>query len=340
MIKVFFDYSSVSEGHKNRGIGYYAENLLVELNKSKNIKLVSEKNEADIVHFPYFDFFFNTLNPVRGKKNIVTIYDTIPLVYPSNYPPGLKGKINFIKQKKKLSLIDAVITISETSKKDIVRFLDINQKKVFPIHLAANSAYKKLKPGKRLYDARKKYNLPEKFVLYVGDVNYNKNISKLAAACLLVNIDLVIVGKSAVRENVDNDHPENKPFVEFLEKYGSNPKIKRLGFVETQDLVKVFNLASVYCQPSFYEGFGLPVIEAQSCRLPVIASRTQALVEVADDSCLYFDPYNEKDIADTINKVLKDKNFKQALIKRGTINTNNYSWEKAAERTIKIYQSL
>ena len=340
MLKVFFDYGSLSPGHSNRGIGYYAENLLSELKKSKEVKLVSNKKEADIVHFPYFDFFFDTLNLVRSKKNIVTIYDTIPLIYPSQYPPGLKGKINLIKQRKKLSQVDAVITISETSKKDIVRLLNVPQAKVFPIHLAASQTYKKLAIGKWKLETTKRFGLPKRFVLYVGDVNYNKNLSKLAEACLLVETSLVIVGKRAADENINSNNIENKPFTEFLDKYKNNRNIIRLGYVESQDLVKIFNLASLYCQPSFYEGFGLPVLEAQACEVPVIASKTQALVEVGGNSCLYFDPYNVTYIADTINKIIKSKGVRDDLIKKSKLNTNWYSWAKAAKETIDIYKRL
>lgn len=339
-IKVFFDSVSLSQEHGSRGIGYYTDNLLAELKKFKDIKLVDNAKKANVVHIPYFDFFFNTLRLYPGKKNIVTIYDTIPLIYPSYYPPGIKGKINFIKQKNKLSQIDAVITISETSKKDIVRFLDYPQEKIFPIHLAANSIYKKLQPGNWESEIAKKYNLPTKFVLYVGDVNYNKNLSRLAGACVLANVPLVVVGKHAAQKSTDKEHLENKSFFQFLEMFGNNPGILRLGFVESEDLVKIYNLATVYCQPSFYEGFGLPVIEAQACGIPVIASKTQALVEIAGDSCMFFDPYNEKEIVYTIKGVLNNNTLRVDLIEKGLLNTHKYSWKASAQKTLLAYKNI
>lgn len=339
-IKIYFDSSPLKDGHAVRGIGYYTENLLDELKKNEKVELVDDISKAEVVHYPYFDFFQNTLNLVAGKKNVVTIYDTIPLIYPKHYPSGLRGKVNFIRQKRKLSKISAVITISETSKKDIVRFLDVPQDKVFPIHLAPSSLYRKLESGSWELKISKKYSLPKKFVLYVGDVNYNKNLCGLAEACLSIDVPLVIVGKQALVDNFDRKHPENISFAEFIDKYGNNPKIMRLGFVEKKDLVDIFNLTSVYCQPSLYEGFGLPILEAMSCGTPVVATKIQSTQEIVENSCLYSKSFESKSIAASIKNLLKDEKTRRVYSKLGLEITRKYSWKKTVERTIKVYENL
>ena len=191
------------------------------------------------MHYPYFDLFFKSLSFQKGKKNIVTIYDTIPLIYPKNYPPGIKGKINFLRQKSTLKEADAIVTISETSKKDIVRFLDVQSEKVHVTYLAATPDFKKLPSGKWSTEIRQKYHLPEKFVLYVGDVNYNKNINNLAKACKITDVPLVLAGKQAASSDFDRNHPENQSLVHLLEEYGYDHQVLRLGFVPQEDLVKI-----------------------------------------------------------------------------------------------------
>ena len=154
-----------------------------------------------------------------------------------------------------------MITVSETSKKDIVRFFGLPNNKIFVTYEAPREVFRKLNDHKRLEKVKVKYKLPDGFVLYVGDVNFNKNISELAEACMEIGVSLVIVGKHAKNEDVDFNHIENKPYKHFLDKYKENKNIHRLGFVDDENLAAVYNLASVYCQPSYYEGFGLPVLE-------------------------------------------------------------------------------
>lgn len=327
-------------GHAIRGIGYYTKNLFEQLQQDKRIRLVENINEADVIHQPYFDLFTNTLKPVLGKKNVVTIFDVIPLIYPEHYPPGVKGKINLFRQKQALKKVDAIITISETSKKDIVRFLGVQPDKVYPVHLAPQTEFKKLETGDWKLEIRKRYGLPESFVLYVGDVNFNKNLVTLADACCKTDIPLVIAGKQASNLEIDLYHIENRSFAKLLDKYGKNKNILRIGYVPTEDLVKIYNLAVVYCQPSLYEGFGIPILEAQACGTPVVASRIQALVEIAESSCLFVD--NSKDSNEMnrkITQMIKDETFKERLIAEGFKNVKQFSWEKTKDETLGVYKS-
>lgn len=286
-IKVFFDSRPLKTGHSVRGIGSYTKNLLEALAENENIALVENWVEAEVVHYPYFDLFFNTLK-LLDKPIVVTIYDVIPLVYPEHYLPGIRGELRFLLQKRKLKNADAVITISETSKKDIARLLDVDHEKIFPIHLAPAKQFKKIAGTTLLRRSVVKYNLPRRFVLYVGDVNYNKNITGLIRAFSLLNLPsfkLVLTGKA-----FKDDIPETREILGLLKELNLEDKVIITGFVPEEDLVSFYNLATLYCQPSFYEGFGLPVLEAMACGTPVVASRTQSLVEIAEDFALFFDP--------------------------------------------------
>ena len=270
----------------------------------------------------------------------MTIHDLIYLIYPSHYPAGIKGNLRYGIQKFLVKKMDAIITISETSKKDIVRFLGIPQERISVIYLAPREIFKPVEDKSLLGKIREKYNLPEKFVLYVGDVNYNKNILGLAEACHLAKLPLVIVGKQAASDDFDRTHPENKSLVELLRKYGDDKDVIRLGFVEDADLVGIYNLATLYCQPSFYEGFGLPVLEAFASGCPVVAAKSQSIVEIGEPACLFADPGDPDDIAKKISMVLEDSELREQLIETGNVLVKNYSWAKTARETAEVYKKV
>lgn len=350
-MRIAFDISPLESGHKIRGIGFYTRNLALELKKliKKTGWLFNEVNLNtgnkqsaiyDLIHYPYFDLFFISLPLFKATKLVITIHDIIPLLYPKNYPPGIKGKIKFQIQKFLLKKIDAVITDTKTSKEDIVKYLEYPEAKIYPIYLGIDKRFVKIPNPKRYNQLRKRYNLPKKFVLYVGDVNLNKNLVRLANACKLIGSTLVIVGKQATIKDFDKEHPEMKMWTEFLNKYESDPDIKRLGYVNDEELVELYNCASVYCQPSLYEGFGLPVLEAMSCGCPVVCAKTPALGEIAGDAALFANPYSSRDIASKLSNILKESKIKNALITKGYKNIQRFSWEKCAQETLDVYKKV
>ncbi|MBI4058826.1 glycosyltransferase family 4 protein [Candidatus Microgenomates bacterium] len=339
-LKVFIDDKPLSTGHAFRGIGNYTSNLLAELQKNSEVELVNSPKLADLMHYPYFDFFFNTLN-IFNKPTVVTIFDTIPLIYPNHYPSGVKGRINLLLQKRKLKQVDAVITISETSKKDIVRFLNISPEKIHPIYLAASSNFKTKIDNKWKEGIRQKYNLPEKFILYVGDINYNKNIEGLIRAFAkikdsLPDFKLLLIGKSFL----DHSLTETKSIFQLIKGLNLEEKIMMLGFISTEDLVYIYNLASVYCQSSFYEGFGLPILEAMACSCPVVAAKTQALVEIAGNAAYFVDPKNTSDMGNGLVSIIRNDMLRRQLVIKGLARNKDFSWKKTAKETVNLYKSL
>ncbi len=367
-MKVAIDISALNSGHKFRGVGFYLQELLKSLKeesrKDKKLKIfaldVRGKNlsKYDIVHYPFFEPFFITLPRKKETRIVVTIHDLIPLIYPEHYPPGVRGKIKFFIQKSRLKNVDFVITDSECSKKDIVRFLSIPKEKISVVYLSARKIFRQIKDYKKLREVRQKYNLPTKFILYVGDLNYNKNVLSLIEASKIANLPLVICGKQAleieekIRSGSENlgirdlfrnffgiSHPELKHFERLIKEFRENSKILRLGFVTDRDLVKIYNLASVYCQPSFYEGFGLPVLEAFSCGCPVVISKTNALVEIGGGSSLISDG-TPKDLAQKILEVIQNPLLRAELIRKSFQEVKKYSWRKVAQKTIKVYKTV
>lgn len=350
MRKVAIDRGPLTSGHAVRGVGAYTRELIKALEReSKGVKELQIKavnfskedlSKYDLVHYPSFHPFFLTLPLGKKTKTVVTIHDLIPLIYPKYYPPGIKGRFKFLVQKVLVKRVDGVIAVSKTSKKDIVRFLGVPQEKIHVVYEAPRKIFKKLETGDWKLEIKKQYGLPNRFVLYVGDVNYNKNILGLAKACKMAKTSLVIVGEQAANEKVDLSHPENLPFAEFLEKYGKDPEVLRLGFVSDEDLVAIYNSATVYCQPSFYEGFGLPVLEAMACGTPVVAAKTQALVEIADKTALFADPKKPEDMAEKILELLENSELRAQLIRKGGKRVKEFSWDKTAKETAQLYRKV
>jgi glycosyltransferase involved in cell wall biosynthesis len=346
-MKVAIDTGPLSSGHSVRGIGVHTRELVNELKKlgTKELEIdtvdfsKTDLSKYDLAHFTSFKpFNFSIPFSKVCRKMILTIHDLIPLIYPGAYPPGIKGSFRFAIQKILLKNFDAIITISETSRKDICRFLPVEPEKVCVIHLAPREIFRKITNSSLLRSSEEKYKLPEKFVLYVNDVNYNKNLITLADACKLLKMPLVVVGKQAADVNVDFNNVENEPFEKFLEKYGDSRSVLRLGFVSDEDLVALYNLAAVFCVSSFYEGFSLQILEAMASGCPVVASKIQAHVEIADNAVLFADPKDREDFAKKIKDVVNNKKLRKSLIAKGFKKAKEYSWVKTASETLRVYK--
>ncbi len=342
-MKVAIDSGPLTSGDAIRGIGVHTRELVSHLKKIKNLQIdvvdfsKTDLSRYDIAHYQYFHPHFLTLPFSKPtKKVIVTIHDLIRLIYPKAYPAGIKGYLKFFLQKYNLRNVDAVITISETSKKDIVRFLGISPQKIHVIYLAPQTQIKmKISPEQ----TKKKYKLPGKFVLYIGDVNYNKNLLTLAKACKIAKFPLVIIGKQAQITEFD-DNPENASWSKFLSTYKNDKDIIRLGFLEKDDFEAIFKLATVYCQPSYYEGFGLPLLEAFERQIPVVAAKNQAHVEICDEACFYVDPYDPSDMAKGLIEVITNNKLRAELIEKGNQRVKKFAWSTTAEQTYAVYKKV
>jgi len=350
-MKVAINTTPLKSAHKNRGIGYYTYNLIENLKKDKSVQIqtfinADEVKDVDIVHYPWFDFFFHTLPLRKIAPTIVTIHDVIPLIFNDNYPVGIKGKANFFLQKLALKNCQAFITDSQFSKKDIINYLKIKEEKINVISLAADTDFRILTENKRLL-IKRKYTLPDRFVLYTGDANWVKNLPFLIEGFRALKKDLsfsdvklVLVGGVFLKK-VDNiDHPELeslKKVNELIIKLNLEREVIRLGQIDTEDLVGIYNLATIYVQPSFYEGFGLPILEAMSCGTPVICSKGGSLPEVGGDAVIYFDPKNLNQLVFLLTDLLKDKSLQSRLSKLALRQVLKYSWEKTAYETVKLY---
>ena len=338
------------EHSAGRGVGFYRSHLQTSLEKIGGIEIVSET--PDLVHYPFFDLFYSTLPQNLQFPTVVTIHDLAPLVLSQNYPTGIRAKINLFMQRLALRNVSAVVTDSLCSKKDIVDLFHIEPEKVHVTYLAVDGAYSQKPTEKDLKLVREKYHLPEKFILYVGGVNPNKNLVRLARAAIKLNLPLVFVGSEFSKAPVQtfsfkkllgfqSVHPEVREFMKLKTIIDHNPLFHVLGFVNNQDLNAIYRLAEIYCQPSLYEGFGLPVLEAMTAGSLVVSSQAGSLPEIYPLETISFSPTDQKDIETSLGKALNlSEKERTNMIEAGREKSKDFSWEKTAIETKRVYLSV
>lgn len=319
-MRVKLDTGGLIDQDTNRGIGVYAGQMLRRLPKKVEVVATGQQ----LTHGLVFKLFSPRPLPVPA---VITVHDLIPIKYPQAYPPGIKGRFKWWRNKRQLRLAAGIITDSQASKQDIIKFTGIDQDKIFVVYLAADEIFKPFK-------AVNKYSLPKKFVLYVGDLNWNKNVVKLAKLCLKLRYPLVVVGRQAMATDYDHNHPETKELIRFLRLAKKHPrKIIRLGVVPAADLAEIYNLARVYVQPSRDEGFGLPVLEAMSCGCPVLSSGKGSLPEITGQAGLKLNQKN-------IRSVWRDAALRRQLSHAGLRQAKKFSWNKTVKATVRVYEKI
>lgn len=341
-MRILLDTSPLNSGHAGRGIGAYTRNLLAALQDKDDVDVIAEAythkraRDLDIVHFPYFDLFFATMPSVK-EPSVVTIHDVIPLQFPAQYPIGFKGRWAHLRQVGRLGSINHIVTDSQTSKDRIVELLGVQSNKISVVYLAANPM---LFPAstKEIANSKRKFNLKSPYVLYVGDINYNKNLPELIKSFRYLpnDLQLVMVGNNFYQQEI----PEWEAIERQLAAVGMLDKVKLITNIppeNTAELAAVYSGAECYVQPSLEEGFGLPVLEAMRCGTPVVASNCGAHTEIAGESAWLVDPEAEA-IAGGIKAVLHlSEKEREQIIRVGHAWEKEFTWDKAAEEMIRIY---
>lgn len=331
-------------GHLQRGTGVYADNLITHLQKFKELEIVVSNyekipNDVELIHFTYFDPFFLTLPFRRSRRAIVTVHDLIPLRFPDKFPRGIKGELKWRLQEFSLKNVNHIISDSETSANDICKFTGISKKRISVVYLGVEKIFFESISSETKYDIQKKYNLPEKFVLYVGDVNWNKNIAAVVVAAQQTQLPFVIISKT-LKDQVLNDNAWNKSAKEAQEKITRCKNIQLIGYLEKKELLALYKMATVFLYPSFYEGFGLPVVEAFAAGCPVITTHGGSLAEIAGESAYIVDPSNQEQITQTVQTLYASNKLQQFYKEKGEKQAKKFVWEKTAIETLKIYKSV
>ena len=223
-----------------------------------------------------------------------------------------------------------IITGSFYTKSEIMQRLDFKDDKVRVIYHGINHDVFKVYD-----DLELDIKLPKKYILSVGSIEPRKNLLGLLKAYNLLNDEikaeykLVLVGFKGW---------ENREIMEIVNNNKDN--IHYLGFVSDEELAKVYNLASLFVFASFYEGFGLPPLEAMACGTPVVCSNLTSMPEICLDAAIYCDAYDADDISKKIEIVLKDDTLKEELIKKGLKRAGEFTWKKSAEEHVKVFKEV
>ncbi len=291
------------------------------------LPLAIKKEKIEVMHY-----FKAALSPWKAtKRQIVTIYDIIPLLYPETqtFIQRFYWKIQLPLAAKKS---DLVITISENSKNDIVSRFDVPKEKVVVTPLAADERFQVMNNPQALRKVKEKYHLPEKFFLYLGTLEPRKNVPLVIKALAKLKkkdrIKLVIAGKKGWKY---------QEIFDLVDKLGLKNDVVFTGFVAEKDLPALYNLAFAFIFPSLYEGFGLPPLEAMACGCPVIASNTSSLPEVVKDAGILINPQKEDELYEAMNKLLINLPLREDLKQKGLLRTKKFSWNKVAEKTLQVY---
>lgn len=330
-------------GHQYRGTGTYTSQLFTALKNIEKIDISAvdindEVKSFDIIHYPYYDPFFLTLPIFKQKPTVVTVHDLIPMKFPDYFPAGIKGKIKWWIQKTSLKSCRAIITDSYASKEDIIKFAGIEEDKIKVIYLGIGEQFEIIKSKEILERAKNRLKLPDEFILHVGDVNHNKNIQGLLGAFKIIlnkypSLNLVLIGNGFT-----NSSSQLSQITQLIKSLRLSDKVISFSNITGSDLAAIYNLAKVYLEPSFAEGFGLPVLEAMACGCPVVASNCSSLPEIVGDAGITVNPYKKLDIANGCLKILSDVKRREDIIQKGLKRAKLFSWVKCAKETIEVYK--
>lgn len=341
-MKVGFDISQLAF---IGGVAHYTSNLVNELEKQENltldyfyasfrkpykgnIKNVKQVRIPPTVTEPLFnklrfsvDFFLKDLDifhssdwiqPKTKAKKVTTYHDLIPL----KYPEWSTKKVVDV-HKRRLALvekeIDMVIAVSESTKRDLLQLSSIPQNKITVIYEGVEDIFVP-QPKEAVFAFKRKYNLPEKFILAVGGTGERKNIARIEEA--RGRYPLVLLRHHGYTQSqVINDLPQ-------------------------EELPLLYAASSVLVYASLYEGFGLPVVEAMSVGTPVITSSVSSLPEVGGEAAMYVNPLDEDDISQKIKDVLENPKKQTEMRQKGFIQAKKFTWTKTAEQTADLYRKV
>ena len=293
-----------------------------------------EKNDIDLYHIPQNGIGF----PFDSSINtIVTIHDLIPYIMPETVGKGYLKR--FLKDMPYIiSQTAGILTVSEYSKRDILRFFpEFPEEKIFVTPLAADTNFKPMDKNLCKRYIKDTFKITDPYILYIGGFSKRKNVKEL------------ILSFSRARKSFKKDYKlliagslrdEGISLKNFTLSEGLEDSVIFTGFIEDRFLPILYNAAEAFVYPSLYEGFGLPPLEAMSCKTPVITSNLTSIPEVTSDAAILINPYNIDELSSALVTLLNNDNLKETLSQKGYKRSHNFTWHNTAEKTFNAYKKI
>lgn len=286
--------------------------------------------DADLIHTPYWGAPFCRRIPV-----VVTIHDLIPLLLPE-YQGGVLGKLYNRLVSLSARRATYVLTDSEASRQDIIHHLHIPPERVEAIWLAAEERFRPVQDGPTMAAIRQKYNLPERYLLYLGGFDRRKNVPNILKAYSRLDIPgtgLVIAGKPAREDSAFFPDPQR-----IAGELGILDRVRFTGWIDEQDKPALYSGAVAFVFPSCYEGFGLPPLEAMSCGTPVIISDRGSLPEIVGKAGLCVKPDDVESLAGRMRELSENCSLCESMRKTALAQAQQFNWDRTVQKTMAAYE--
>ncbi|MBK5273826.1 MAG: glycosyltransferase family 4 protein [Desulfuromonadales bacterium] len=286
--------------------------------------------DVDIFHSTSF-----LMPPLRKAKGVLTIYDLTFMLFPEYHLTEMQAYTRHIR--KYAERADCIIAISDHTKRDIVEQLDFPDERIRVTMLAADERYHIVNDPDAISSVKSKFGIDGDYILYTGTLEPRKNIPTLIRAYALLRNErkithrLVLAGKKGWLY---------KEILESVRTLGLERDVIFTGFVADEDMPYLYNGAELFVYPSFYEGFGLPPLEAMACGCPVVTSNTSSLPEVVGNAGLMVDPNRPEELAEAMGRILEDSELRAKLREKGLRRSAEFSWKRCAEETLAVYREL
>lgn len=288
----------------------------------------------DLMHFTHFNA------PILYRKpSIVTIHDLTISLYPGRKFNTFFHKLGYdLTIKSIIKRAKKIIAVSDSTKRDLVAFLGVAAEKICVIYEGVNRQFHKISDARIVDDFCAKIGLTKPYILYTGVWRNHKNLVNLVKAFAILKNKYKFPGRLVITGNEDPWYPEVK---QTVKNEGMEGEVRFTGLVPEEDLVLLYNGALLYVLPSYYEGFGLTVLEAFACGVPVCASKTSSIPEICGEgNAVFFNPYDPEDMAAKIASIYPHPEKMEEFACRGYERLKDFSWEKMASQTLQIYNEV
>jgi glycosyltransferase involved in cell wall biosynthesis len=307
------------------------ENLIKLWFEQSGVPRAAARGGADLLHYPYF------AAPLRSATRlVVTVHDLIPLVLREyRGSPAVRAYMQLQAATTRRAAL--ILTDSNASRHDVVRMLDVPRQRVRVIPLAVDPTWRPADEAARAA-VRGKYRLPGRFIVYMGGLDVRKNVERLILSYARARASHGVVEPLAITGDPDRRGALFPPLRPLVEQLGLERSVRFLGYVDSADMPALYSASTLAVYPSRYEGFGLPVLEAMACGVPVACSSASSIPEVAGDAALTFDPDDESAFAEALARGLQDEALRAELRERGLAWAATFTWQKTAAATIQAYR--